>query len=179
MSSGNNVPLSVISNVAIGGLALVGVGNQKYTQGGQGKPTGLWFLILENSKLQPVYNAVWSQYDTVPPIQQWNDANHIMIVASNAVGLNNQPVGNLFTFLDVNGAGAKLRGIAQIAAQFNCGYLGTYGYALVSTLGNQNLPGFEASAPTGGNPASPVLTLALMPVNIGGNTTYTPVALSD
>jgi hypothetical protein len=179
MSNGGNVPLSVIANVVTNGTAFVGVGNQKYSQGGQGAPRGLWFLILDNSTLKPVYNALWTQVDTVPPIQQWNDSNHIMIVASNAMGLNSQPVGNLFTFLDVNGAGAKLRGIAQIAAQFNCGYLGTYGYALVGTLGNQNIPGFEASAPTGGNPASPVLTLALMPITINGTTTYSPVALSD
>jgi hypothetical protein len=179
MSSGNSIPLSVIANTANGGIAFIGVGSQTYSQGGQGQPHGLWFLILDNATLKPVYNALWSQTDTVPPIQQWNDANHVMIVASNAVGLNSQPVGALFAFLDANGGGAKLSGVAQVGAQFNCGYLGTYGYALVSTLGNQNLPGFEASAFTSSVPAAPVLTLALMPVTINGRTTYTPVALAD
>ena len=94
------------------------------------------------------------------------------------VGLNVQPQGDLFNFLDLNGAGAELRRIDQFAEQFNCGSWGTFGYALVGVLGNSNAPGFESSSLGQGTPG-PFLTIQLMPSTVEVHTFYTPVQLSN
>ncbi len=99
-------------------------------------------------------------------------------MATMGVGLNNQPQGDLFKFLDLNGAGRQLRRINQVAQQFNCSSLGTFGYALVGTLGDMNQPGFEVSQ-ISMPPVGPILTCQLMLTEIDGQNYYTPVDLSN
>ena len=96
-----------------------------------------------------------------PNCHSENRRGHILIVATLGLGLDVTPTGDLFQFLDLNGAGRELRRIEQIAQQFGCGTMGAFGYALVGVLGNQNLPGFEASN-IAGTTLGPVLTIQLL-----------------
>jgi hypothetical protein len=173
------VPLTVISNpntqypwasIAIGTNVM-----QKQLPPG---PGNYWFVVIDRSSLAVVYNQVQTSGTTAPPLGNYNSSNYILIVATLSVGLNQQPQGDLFNFLDLNGAGRQLRRVDQIATQIGCGTLGTFGYALVGVLGNMNVPGFEGSN-VASNSLGPILTVQLMPTVIGGATVYTPVELSD
>lgn len=175
--SDNSVPLSIVSNPSNQTYwGEIGVGNKILNQ--QPKSHAYWFVVLDRSNLNVVYNQLQSAPNVAPDLGSFNSSDYILLVATLGIGLNNQPQGDLFNFLDLNGAGRELRRIEQIATQFNCGSLGTFGYALVGVLGNQNQPGFEASA-VGIAGIGPILTVQLMPFVVNGKTMYTPVQLSN
>ena len=181
MSTPANTALSVVScqwGTAGTSYAMIGIGKTILHQQAPTNSPSFWFVVIDRTNLNVVYNALQTSPDQVPPISQYNDSNHILVVATLSIGLNNQPQGALFAFLDVNGAGAQLRRIEQLAVQFNCGSLGTYGYALVSVLGNSDIPGFEASQ-VAGPQTGPILTVQLMPIQTPSGVMYTPVALSN
>lgn len=180
MSAANpNVPLSVVSNTNNNYFwAQMGIGSNVITQQAQSGGPYFWFVVIDRYTLAVVYNQLQTQPNVVPNIGQWNTSDYILCVATLGMGLNNPPQGPLFAFLDVNGGGAQLRRVEQVANQFNCGSLGTYGYALVGVLGNQNMPGFEGSAISNGV-IGPILTIQLMPSTIAGKTIYTPIQLSN
>lgn len=174
-----NVPLTVCSNTNNNFFfAQIGIGKNGLSQQQQSGGGYYWFVVINRQTLAVEYNQIQTQPNVVPNIGNLNDVNHILIVATMGVGLNNPPQGALFQFLDVNGGGMELRRIEQVANQFNCGSLGTFGYALVSVLGNLNLPGFEVSK-IGGGSVGPILTIQLMPTTVNGVTSYTPVQLSN
>jgi hypothetical protein len=175
--SGQNVPVTVVSNTNNNFyFAQMSIGKNGLSQQQQSGGGYFWFVVVNRSTLAVEYNQLQTSPNTVPNIGNLNTTDHILLVATLGMGLNNVPQGALFDFLDVNGGGAELRRVEQIGMQLNCGSLGTYGYALVSVLGNLNLPGFEASAiSTGG----PILTVQFMPTTVNGVTTYTPVQLSN
>ena len=175
--SANPEGLTVVSNLntqffftqmAIGKTVL----NQQPTQ------SGYWFVVLDRRNLSVVYNQFQTANDVAPNIGNYNTSDYLLIVATTGDGLNRQPEGPLFKFLDLNGAGRELRRIDQVAVQLNCGSLGTFGYALVGVLGDMNMPGFEASQITNPN-TGPILTIQLVPVDVNGTNYYTPVALSN
>ena len=175
--SAANVPLTVVSSLSNNSYyGQIAIGDKTLAQ--QPKSWAYWFLVLDRRTLAVAYNQVHSSANTAPDLGSLNNSDHLLIVATMGIGLNHQPQGDLFNFLDLNGAGRQLRRISQVAEQLNCGSLGTFGYALVGTLGNLNAPGFEASQITA--PATgPILTCQLMPNDIGGQTYYTPVELSN
>lgn len=172
-----SVPLSVVSTLNTQyHWATIGIGPNILSQTPQ--QGCYWFVVIDRRNLNVVYNQTQPSGSTVPNIAPYNTTDYILVVATLGVGLNNQPQGALFDFLDVNGAGRQLRHVDQMARQFGCGSLGTFGYALVSVLGNLDQPGFELSQIT--NPGTgPFLTVQLMPINVGGQVYFTPVALSD
>lgn len=181
MADQNTVPLSIISAAAMnsfGAYATIAVGNSVLRQNVQPGHASYWFVVLDRSNLNVVYNQLQTAPDQAPGLGAYNDTNHILIVATLGLGLDRQPQGALFKFLDVNGAGMQLRRIEQLATQIGCGSLGTFGYALVGLLGNQNQPGFEASS-VAASPTGPIITVQLLPVTVQGQTLYTPIQLSD
>lgn len=176
----SSVPLSIVSSTGAAAnqsqFMQIGIGKNILTQ--TPANPGYWFVAIDRSSLDVVYNQLHTSPNTAPNLGSHNTGDYILAMATTGVGLNQQPQGDLFRFLDLNGAGRELRRINQVATQFNCGSLGKFGYALVGVLGGQNQPGFEASqisAPFTG----PILTVQLLPVTINGKTTYTPVQLSD
>lgn len=143
---------------------------------------GYWILVLDRSTLKAVYNEIHSSSNAAPNLGNLNSPDNILVVAALGVGLDRQPQGDFFRFLDLNGAGRELRRVEQIANQFNCGSLGMFGYVLVGLLGNLDQPGFELSSigTTDGIAAlEPILTLQLLPTTINGKTIYTPVQLDN
>ena len=175
--SDSNVPLTVVSSLSTEHPnAMIAIGNQKLEQ--NPKSWAYWFVVLDRRSLDVVYNETQNSASSAPDLGSHNSTDYLLIVASMGVGLNNQPQGDLFKFLDHNGAGRHLRRIDQVAEQLNCGSLGTFGYALVGTLGGLDQPGFEASQ-ISAPPEGPVLTCQLMPTEIDGDKYYTPVELSN
>jgi len=171
------VSLSVVSSLSTqSNFGQIAIGDKIMNQ--NPSSGSLWFVVLDRSNLSVVFNELQSAPNTVPALTQYNDSNHILIVATMGMGLNNQPQGDLFNFLDHNGGGIELRRIDQIATQFGCGSLGTYGYALVGVMGDQDIPGFEASIITAPS-TGPILTLQLMPTEVNGKISFTPVSLNN
>ncbi|MBS0206065.1 MAG: hypothetical protein JSS49_24495 [Planctomycetes bacterium] len=170
-----NVPLSVISSTYNQSYyATMAIGNNVIVQQPSGGYGGYyWFVVINRKTLNVEFNQVQTQANVVPNLGALNSPDHILIVATLGVGLNNAPQGALYKFLDENGGGMELRRIDQIAQQFNCGYLGTFGYCLCCVLGNLNIPGFEVSAL--GQVSGPILTIQLLPSNSG----YTPIQISN
>lgn len=174
-----NVPLSIVSstfnNNFFGQMAIgKNVLSQQLNSGGG----YYWFVVINRSTLAVEYNQVQTANNVAPNIGNLNTNDHILLVATLGVGLNVPPQGALFDFLDQNGGGYHLRRVDQFAQQFNCGSWGTFGYALCSVLGNQNLPGFEDSS-IGASSSGPFLTIQLMPNTFNGQTVYTPIQLSN
>ena len=178
MSAALPVPLTVVSSLGNQYFwGQIAIGKNILTQ--QPSAAAFWFVVIDRTTLQVVYNQTQPASDcsTVPDLSAWNDTNHILIVNTLGVGLNNPPQGALFQFIDQNGGGRELRRVEQVGLQLNCGSLGTYSYALVGVLGNLDLPGFEASQIS--QPAvGPILTLQLLPMDVNGQTVYTPSELS-
>ncbi len=181
MTEAATVPLSIYGSHSQsfrdGRLA---IGSQLTEQRPQQR--GYWIVVLDRTSLAIVYNKMHSSANTAPDIGNLNNTDHILIVASLSVGLSDQPQGDFFRFLDLNGAGRQLRHIEQIATQFNCGTLGTFGYVLVGVLGNLNIPGFELSvigSRDGVAGYGPFLTVQLLPTTVNGRIVYTPVQLSN
>jgi hypothetical protein len=175
--SDNSVPLTIISSQNTQYLyATIGIGKNILTQ--HPPQRGYWFVVLDRSNLNVVYNQVQTAPNVAPNLGSYNTADYILLVATIGTGLDVQPQGDLFNFLDVNGGGRELRRIEQVSLQFGCGTMGTFAYALAGILGNQNQPGFEASLLSSPN-IGPILTIQLMPFQVGGKTVYTPVQLSN
>jgi hypothetical protein len=173
----NSVPLTVVSSPYNNYYwAQIAIGKNVLTQT-PGHPA-YWFVVIDRGSLAVVYNQTQTAPNVAPNLGTHNTTDYILITATLGLGLNIQPQGALFNFLDVNGAGMELRRVEQVATQLSCGSLGTFGYALVSVLGNTNIPGFEGSQITASS-QGPILTLQLLPLNIGGKTVYTPVQLSN
>ena len=175
-----NVPLSIASSTFNGQIfsARMAIGSNMLTQQESSGGGYYWFVVINRSTLAVEYNALQTKNNIAPDIGKLNTSDHILLVATMGVGLNVTPQGELFEFLDQNGAGRQLRRIEQFGHQFNCGSYGTFGYALCGILGNQNMPGFEESALGNGSPG-PFLTIQLMPNTINGTTSYTPIQLSN
>ena len=181
MADPQTVPLSIVSSAAMnsfGAYATIAIGSKVLNQNVASNNPSYWFVVLDRSNLSVVSNQLQSAPDQVPSLGGYNDTNHILIVATLGLGLDCQPQGALFDFLDANGGGRQLRRIEQLATQIGCGSLGTFGYALVGVLGNQDQPGFEASS-VAASPTGPIITVQLLPVTVQGQTLYTPIQLSD
>ncbi|HPE71421.1 MAG TPA: hypothetical protein PK018_04470 [Candidatus Competibacter sp.] len=175
----NSVPLSVVSSRETQYLwASIAIGKNVLVQQAPSSGRAYWFVVIDRSSLNVVYNQLQKAPNVAPNLGPYNSSDYILIVATIGLGLDVTPTGDLFNFLDYNGAGRELRRIEQIAQQFGCGTMGTFGYALVGVLGDLNQPGFEASNIAGTN-VGPVLTLQLMPFVNQGKTVYTPVQLSN
>jgi hypothetical protein len=173
------VPLTVVSslnNQSPNYYAQIAIGPNILNQ--SSKTAGYWFVVVDRSNLNVVYNQLQAAPNTAPAIGKFNTSAYVLIVATLGVGLNNTPQGDLFKFLDLNGGGRQLRRVEQVGSQLNCGSLGTFSYALVGVLGDLNIPGFEASQITN-PPTGPILTIQMAPFDINGATVYTPIELSN
>lgn len=136
-----------------------------------------WFVVVQSSDLAVVANVVSTSNDTVPAdVEKFAGSDdHILLVATWALQLNNVPTGDLYTFLKNTGAGAEMDRLDQVYEQLGTGDFGAACYALAATLNDQDSPGIEASSLFNGL----VLTAQFMPVEVDGVTTYTPVQLQS
>lgn len=174
--SDTTVPLTVVSGssgshpwgqIALGKNVMTQSPNQR----------SFWVVVVDRSTLNVVYNQMQTDPSTPPNLGNFNTADYVLAFATLGMGLDRQPQGNLFDFLDKNGGGRELRRVDQVASQLNCGSLGTYGYALVATLGNTNPRGFELAQLS--TMQATILTVQMMPATVNGKTFYTPVQLSN
>lgn len=174
------VPMTVVSsnNTAYpSGFVVIGT-NSLYQQPQNQQPT-YWFVVIDATNLNVVYNQLQQAPDQVPPISQYLTPNYILVVVSLCVGLNNQPQGALYDFLVANGADIGLATINQVAQQIGCGSLGSFAYSLVTPLGGGGEPGFESFSLNGAGYSS-IQVLQLQPIpQPGGGLIYVPVQLGD
>lgn len=185
-AASTNVPVSIACtsyavSPNINYLCEMAIGPTHLTQQTTHGNGGFWFVVLNRTTLAVEYNQVQpaSSNNVVPNIGTLNTSDHLLLMGTPGVGLDNPPQGALFDFLDKNGAGYHLRRVEQFAQQFNCGSWGTYTYVLCSVLGDGNSPGFEDCTLAKENPEGPFLTIQLMPISINGQTSYTPINLAN
>src|SRR5262249_1323496 len=173
----NTVPLTVVANPNNQYYwAEIAIGKNVLTQ--QPKQGGYWFVVIDRSNLNVVFNQFQTAPNVAPNLGNYNTTSYILVTATVGVGLNNVPQGALFNFLDVNGGGMQLRRVEQVGTQLSCGSPGPFRYALVGVPGHLNPPGFEASLLAAQAPG-PILTVQLMPIVVNNQTIYTPVELSN
>ncbi len=159
------------------------------------KAANYWFVVLDRSTLDVVYNIQQASNTDVPSgLTQYDDTSHILIVATLSLYNTAVPQGDLFTFLVDHGGGSTLRRLEQIGVQLTCTEVQYLAYSLVSVLGTDDL-GFETMAMSGnvtvwydagqseyyGRTTGPgaILTLLLMPVDVDGTTMWTPITLPE
>jgi hypothetical protein len=108
MADPQTVPLSIVSSAAMnsfGAYATIAVGSNVLNQNVASNNPSYWFVVLDRSNLSVVSNQLQSAPDQVPSLGGYNDTNHILVVATLGLGLDRQPQGALFDFLDANGGG--------------------------------------------------------------------------
>ncbi|MCB0668783.1 MAG: hypothetical protein KDC80_23325 [Saprospiraceae bacterium] len=133
-----------------------------------------WIIILDPADLSVKANFTFSDNSSVPSqLNPYLNGQYIMILSSQALNSTNLPQGAFYQFLVKEGADYALRRIEQIYEALNCGTWGTVAYTLVAVLGSDNTS-YEYETVI-----EPVLlaTLQLMPVTIGGKTTYIPAEI--
>lgn len=171
--TGTNVPLTVLGSLNYPDAA-VGIGGN-YIQ-----PTGpaaqaYWYLVVDLSSLDVLVNEVSNDYNSVPAdVQKYIGLPATMLVfVTVQLTMDRLPQGTLFSALKEAGAGRQLDRIEQFNEQMGTGTLASVAYILVTTLADDDLPGFEESSTS----TIPFLTLQLLPVTVDGKTTYTPITL--
>lgn len=176
MASPTIVPLTVNSPLATNYLAPIAIGSAKVGNPQYGT-AGYWIVVLDSSTLAVVYNQLQTSYDTAPDLGQYAGDGYILIVAAVAMTLNLVAQGDFYNFLIANGAGDELNRLEQINNQYGCGTVGSFGYILVSVLGqSEGVPGLEMST-IGENNQGVIMTASLVGTVINGQTIYSPAML--
>lgn len=180
MSDVTNVPLLIESPLQknYDRAIVIGTGEGSFvTPPSDAEPNSYWFVVVQSSDLEVVANVSSTSNDTVPPdVEKFASSDdHILLVATWALQMNNVPTGDLYTFLKNTGAGAEMDRLDQIYEQLGTGDFVSVSYALAATLSDQDSPGIEAAALFNGL----VLTARFMPIEVNGVVTYTPVQLQS
>lgn len=153
------------------------IGGKRIPPPGQNPNNCYWFLVLDRVTLSPVMNVYSSSYNSLPPgLLQYDTDEYLMIVVSIATLTMYYPQGALFDFLVAHGGSGQLRRLAQVVTDLGCGNIATVAYTLVSVLGEGDYGFDQSSIPM--EPA-PLMTLQLMPVDVGGKYFYTPITLPN
>ncbi len=174
----NTVPISVMgTRPAQYAAGIIAVGTNRLTQQLSNYQQGYWYVVLDASNLNVVFNAVEQSGSTVPNFGV-SGPGYLLAVVTLGVTFDNQPQGALFNFLMANGASTSLLAIEQLATQIGCGSLGGFTYTFVTTLNDPN-PGFEACNTEVQPGYTAIQTLSLLAVNQpNGGVMYTPIALA-
>ena len=135
-------------------------------------------LVVDRTDLNVVQNLwFWDNSDLQAALTPYiNNAQYMMILTTWGATTDNLPVGDFYNFLVSVGSGQQLQNLEQVYAALNCGYWSQFCYILVATM-DTGTPGFEYSAYQ--NTSNGLLAcLTLMPIEVGGNLLWTPVANS-
>ncbi len=185
-----NLPLTVESALAVNFNLAVCVGPNAVQPPSQPGANSYWFVVLDRTNLNVVFNYLTQSYNSVPSgLAPDNTDGYILVLTTIGLGTLNVPQGALYTFLDQSGGGAQLASLAQISSQLGCGEINTVAYNLVTVLGGGS-QGLEASMLqssdiTGQNwvgyigGPGPIQTLTLLATTVNGGTMYTPITLQD
>ncbi len=169
-----NVPLTAMSSTETNGSYQVVIGADDLAPPSRPE-NNYWFVVVDLSNLSVVANELSASNDSVPaPVLKFaGNPDYMLVMMTVAVYAGSIPQGSLTEFLQEAGAGTQLRRLEQAISQLGTGVLGPVSYILASTLDTSD--GFEEMSLDGQS----VLTLELVPVDVGGQTRYTPVSLSD
>ena len=99
-----------------------------------------WLVVIDRTNLQVVANAVTEDGSVVPPAVKKFDGNnkYILVVTSYSKNCSSQPIGELDTFIKVNGGGIKYEAIQQIASVVGKVNDTSYNYLMVSVMGSKS-----------------------------------------
>ena len=169
----NPVQLTIQSSLLPNVSSRIILGKNQYYETVQ---NNFWFMVLDRSKLSIKENFVTSVNDIVPAQLKpyLNDTSYILIVCGANLYTNNMPQGPLYDFLISEGAGVGLMKGEQMFEALNCSNWSRFGYSLVAILGNDSGRAFEEFRYIG---TANVQTLLLNPIDVNGQTIYTPVSL--
>lgn len=173
---GTIVPLSVLGSFSINSSTAVAIGsNLNYPQA----PTGgrHWWLVIDLSNLNVVASVAPPAGPTVPTsvAPYLAKGGYLVVFASVVCNFAQVPQGAAFSALKDLGAGYELDRLEQINNTLGCGFFTNYCYVLVGTTDDDGLPGFEQFS----YDSTSILTLSLLPITVGGKTTYVPVKLDS
>jgi hypothetical protein len=168
-----SIPVTVMGNL---GQAFAGIriGTQQMIWPNNAPLNSTWFVVVDLTYLQVVANVVSTSTTQVPPALGPYIANpgFMLIAVSLGWTFDHVPQGALYSFLRSTGSGAALERAEQIYAQLGTGYFSSLGYILAATLDSSDGSGIEEFGYMG---PIPIMTFSLLPVTVGGKTTYTPI----
>lgn len=137
-----------------------------------------WMVIFDRKTLKVVENFIFTDNSTVPSQVSAYDNNpeYFYVLTTHNMQTNNLPVGAFYKWLRAEGSGVELSRIEQAAGALNCASWSMISYTLVDIFGPKTANTFEFSNLT---KKEMINTLELMPLDIGGQTMYSPVSISE
>lgn len=135
-----------------------------------------WIVVLNRQTLKVELNMTTKDNASVPTQLQayLGNTNYILLLSTQNLGSAYLPQGALYNLLVSEGAGVQLKRLEQIYETLNCGTWGFMAYSFAAVLGNDGDIALEAATIMDN---AVLHTFELHPVDIGGNTFYTPVSL--
>nr|WP_321237089.1 hypothetical protein [uncultured Psychroserpens sp.] len=136
-----------------------------------------WMVIFDRKTLKAVESIEFTDNSAVPSqvAKYQNDTNYFYVLTTQMLGTPNLPTGPLYQWLRTEGAGKELTRIEQAAEALNCGSWSSVSYTIVDVFGPKDASTFEFSELVA---LRQIITLELMPIDIGGTTYYSPVGLA-
>ncbi|MEP6674786.1 MAG: hypothetical protein ABJA78_06515 [Ferruginibacter sp.] len=168
----SNAPLTIQCGISPNASSVINLNGTNLNPPATG--VQYWILVLDRTDLSVQLNITFIPNDTVPAALQPFSGNskYIMVLTTQTLTSDNLPTGAFYSFLVGEGAGSKLNSLEQVYEAFNCGTWGWMGYTLVSVMDGTNSYEFSDIVPN-----SQLITLQLMPLQIGNQTLYTPIQL--
>ena len=172
-----NVPMTAMGTIGAGlnWANRIIVGTQSYYVPQGVKDNMYWLFVLDLVKLQPVVNELYPGGSAVPPslAQYANKPNYLLVLITYDTRMDNVPQGDFYTLLKNVGSGHELRRWEQMNTQMGTGTWGQTSYILAATMDYGDPKGFELFSLQ----QAVVMTFQLMPVQVGSQTIYIPIAL--
>lgn len=171
MEDNSNVPVTVLgSRQEPGGILAIG---DKYYYPPNSQADSYWLVVLDLHTLEVVANDVYTGNDEVPDSLKpyVDDARYLLVLTSMGLRTDHVPQKKFYDLLKSAGAGALLDRAEQISKQLGTAPIGFVSYILAATMNPADAKGFEEFSFTDRT----IMTFALMPITINGQTTYTPI----
>ncbi|WP_460218422.1 hypothetical protein [Psychroserpens sp. MEBiC05023] len=136
-----------------------------------------WMVIFDRRTLKIAENIEFTDNSALPSqvAKYQNDTNYFYVLSTQLMSTPNLPTGSLYKWLRAEGAGMELTRVEQAAEALNCGSWSSVSYTIVDVFGPKDANTFEFSELV--DPRQ-IITLKLMPIDIGGTTYYSPIGLA-
>jgi len=176
MTNGKNIPATLQGSTSVSPLLVVGSQRIVPTKT-KDVYNAFWYVILDlsNPTGQPVVNVLSTDTKQPPPevTPYVGKTGYLLCFSFVKLLTAFMPQGALYQFLRQVGAGVELDRAEQLVEQIGSNVFDVVNYNLVATTLDTDEPGFESLDFY--HPA--VLPFQLMPVDVDGKVTYTPIAV--
>ncbi|WP_460218421.1 hypothetical protein [Psychroserpens sp. MEBiC05023] len=181
MNSLPNIPLTIVSPTNVNAPSFITIGLQKDSNYlsvpvPNAKQEQYWMVIFERQTLKVAENFMFSDNTSVPTqvSSYLNNSDYFYVFTTQIMASNRVPTSHLYDWLISEGAGVGLKTIEQEFYALNCAAYRLFSYTFVNIFG----PKVSSSLEFYNFENNRLVTaLQLMPIQIGGTTSYMPIKI--